>query len=399
MKRTTTSRNMIVTLNGTSIKKGIVISFIVLVITFLLSGILTSLKPEYRLTSSSIHDLTKHIDSEAFLQLLGAENRYFVSAMPEKAEPIKLSSIMFKVATSINPDDPRSLLGRELPGFSLFDSEIVVAGDGTNYTNMPYESPPPTEVLLQEREASIDKNDVVNADDGEPKTPPALTTGDKKVVYIYNTHNTESYLPLLEGEDDPNRAIHSKANVTMVSELLGKALKEEGIGSQVETTDIQDNLKQKGWNYAKSYTASRPVVQSAMASNQDLTYMIDIHRDSQRKDVTTIKIGDKSYAKLAFVIGGDNPTAEKNEQLAKDLHDLLQEKYPGLSRGIFEQGGKGYNGVYNQDLSNNAMLLEFGGVDNNIDELKNTIAAVADVFSEYYWQAEKVNGETSSEKK
>ncbi|WP_217608882.1 stage II sporulation protein P, partial [Bacillus sp. GbtcB15] len=81
-----------------------------------------------------------------------------------------------------------------------FDSEIVVAGDGTNYTNMPYESPPPTEVLLQEREASIDKNDVVNADDGEPKTPPALTTGDKKVVYIYNTHNTESYLPLLEGE-------------------------------------------------------------------------------------------------------------------------------------------------------------------------------------------------------
>lgn len=399
MKRTTTSRNMIVTLNGTSIKKGIVISFIVLVITFLLSGILTSLKPEYRLTSSSIHDLTKHIDSEAFLQLLGAENRYFVSAMPEKAEPIKLSSIMFKVATSINPDDLRSLLGRELPGFSLFDSEIVVAGDGTNYTNMPYESPPPTEVLLQEREASIDKNDVVNADDGEPKTPPALTTGDKKVVYIYNTHNTESYLPLLEGEDDPNRAIHSKANVTMVSELLGKALKEEGIGSQVETTDIQDNLKQKGWNYAKSYTASRPVVQSAMASNQDLTYMIDIHRDSQRKDVTTIKIGDKSYAKLAFVIGGDNPTAEKNEQLAKDLHDLLQEKYPGLSRGIFEQGGKGYNGVYNQDLSNNAMLLEFGGVDNNLDELKNTIAAVADVFSEYYWQAEKVNGETSSEKK
>jgi len=399
MKRTTTSRNMIVTLNGTSIKKGIVISFIVLVIIFLLSGILTSLKPEYRLTSSSIHDLTKHIDSEAFLQLLGAENRYFVSAMPEKAEPIKLSSIMFKVATSINPDDPRSLLGRELPGFSLFDSEIVVAGDGTNYTNMPYESPPPTEVLLQEREASIDKNDVVNADDGEPKTPPALTTGDKKVVYIYNTHNTESYLPLLEGEDDPNRAIHSKANVTMVSELLGKALKEEGIGSQVETTDIQDNLKQKGWNYAKSYTASRPVVQSAMASNQDLTYMIDIHRDSQRKDVTTIKIGDKSYAKLAFVIGGDNPTAEKNEQLAKDLHDLLQEKYPGLSRGIFEQGGKGYNGVYNQDLSNNAMLLEFGGVDNNLDELKNTIAAVADIFSEYYWQAEKVNGETSSEKK
>ena len=77
MKRTRTTRNMVVTLNGTSIKKGIVVSFIVLLMTFLLSGVLTSLKPEYRLTSSSINDLTKNIDSEAFLQLLGAENRLF----------------------------------------------------------------------------------------------------------------------------------------------------------------------------------------------------------------------------------------------------------------------------------------------------------------------------------
>jgi stage II sporulation protein P len=213
MKRSRINRNMVVTLNGTSIKKGIIISFIVLLMTFLLSGILTSLKTEYRLSSSSINNLTKNIDSEAFLQLLGAENRFFISALPEQTEPIKLSTIMFKVATSINPDDPRSLLGRELPGFSLYDSEIVVAGSGTNYTNMPYESPPPTEVLEQEREASIDKNEVINQSGEEPKAPPTLTTGDKKVVYIYNTHNTESYLPLLNGESDPNNAIHSKANI------------------------------------------------------------------------------------------------------------------------------------------------------------------------------------------
>lgn len=399
MKRSSTSRNMVVTLNGTSIKKGIVVSFIVLFMTFLLSGILTSLKPEYRLTSSSINDLTRNIDSEAFLQLLGAENRFFSSALPEHAEPIKLSSIMFKVATSINPDDPRSLLGRELPGFSLFDSEIVVAGDGTNYTNMPYESPPPTEVLEQEREASIDRNEVVNANDEELKNPPSLTTDGKKVVYIYNSHNTESYLPLLEGETDMNKAFHSKANVTIVSELLGKALEEQGIGSEIEDTDVQGSLKQKGWNYAKSYTASREIVQSAMANNSDLNYVIDIHRDTQRKDVTTIKLNGKSYAKIAFVIGRDNPNAEKNEKLAKDLHELLQEKYPGLSRGIFEQGGKGYNGVYNQDLSSNAMLLEFGGVDNNLEELKNTANVVADILSKYYWQAEKVNGDSSAEKK
>ena len=251
--------------------------------TFLLSGVLTSLKPEYRITSSSITDLTTNINGEAFLHLLGSENHYFTSTLPN-AEPIKLSSLFFKVSTSINPDDPRSLLGRELPGFSLYDSEIVVAGDGTNYTNMPFESAPPTAVLEQEREASIEsleEGDKPDAD--QPQNPPALTTGDRKVVYIYNSHNTESYLPLLKGEGDPNKAIHSKANVTLVSEIFAKELEARGIGAQIEKSNIQDSVKQRGWKYGQSYQASREFVQTAMANNGDLQYLIDIHRDSQRK--------------------------------------------------------------------------------------------------------------------
>ena len=114
--------------------------------------------------------------------------------------------------------------------------------------------------------------------------------------------------------------------------------------------------------------------------------------------MTTATINEKSYAKIAFVIGEESPTAEKNSNLAKELHEAFQKKYPGLSRGIFKQGGPKNNGVYNQDLSNKAMLLEFGGVDNNLEELKNTSAAVADVLSEFYWQAEKVNADSESEK-
>ncbi|MFC0270068.1 stage II sporulation protein P [Metabacillus herbersteinensis] len=395
MKRIRTSRNMILTLDGTSIKKTIMLSFIALMMTFLISGMLTSLKPEYRITSSSITDLTTNINGEAFLHLLGAENRYFTSTLPNN-EPIKLSSILFKVSTSINPDDPRSLLGRELPGFSLYDSEIVVAGDGTNYTNMPFESAPPTAVLEQEREASIESLEEPNSE--QPHNPPALTTGDRKVVYIYNSHNTESYLPLLKDEDNPDLANHSKANVTLVSELLKNELESRGVGAHVEKTNIQGILGQRNWKYGKSYSASREVVQTAMANNRDLEYLIDIHRDSQRKKVTTTKINEKSYAKIAFVIGVDNPNANASTDLAKQLHEIFQKKYPGLSRGIFKQGGDGFNGVYNQDLSNKAMLLEFGGVDNTLDELKNTSAAVADVISEFYWQAEKVNADSESVK-
>ncbi|MED4530781.1 stage II sporulation protein P [Metabacillus fastidiosus] len=396
MKWIRKNRNMIVTVNGTSIKKGIMLGFIVLVMTFLLSGILTSLKPEYRLTSSSINDLTENINGEAFLHLLGAENRYFISSEGEIPEPIKLSSILFKVTTSINPDDPRSLLGRELPGFSLYDSEIIIAGEGTNYTNMPFESAPPMEVLEKEREAAIED---LRIEDGnnEPKPPPAQTTGDRKVVYIYNSHNTESYLPLLKGETNPNKAIHSKANVTLLSDMLSKELADKGIGAQVEKTNIQGILKNRNWKYHKSYSASREIVQTAMAGNEHIKYLIDIHRDSQPKKVTTATIKGKPYAKLAFIVGGESSRASQNMQFAEELHNLFQKKYPGLSRGVFKKQGAGTNGVFNQDLSNQATLIEFGGVDNNMEELKNAVEAVADVFSEHYWKAEKVDGNAQTE--
>lgn len=75
------------------------------------------------------------------------------------------------------------------------------------------------------------------------------------------------------------------------------------------------------------------------------------------------------------------------------MHNLLDKKYPGLSRGVIVK--REGNGKYNQDLSQNAILIEFGGVDNTFEELYRSSDALADVFSEYYWQAEKVNQNTN----
>lgn len=64
-----------------------------------------------------------------------------------------------------------------------------------------------------------------------------------------------------------------------------------------------------------------------------------------------------------------------------------------------KQGGAGKNGVYNQDLSSNAMLLEIGGVDNTFEEMYLTVDAFTDVFSEFYWDAkavDKTTGESES---
>lgn len=389
-------QGIVVTVHATSIVKVAVAFMLFLLLIFSVSGLMTSLKPEYRLSSSSVNNVATNMTGEWLYQLMGLENHYFLQTLPEGSHTPKVTNLMFKLSTNINLDDPRSLLGRELPGFSLFDGKIIVAGEGTNYTNLPIESAPPIEVLKAEQEAALQNTDSIDSGTGSTGTEkPPLTTGERKVVYVYFTHNRESYLPYLKGVTDPDSAYHSQINVMNIGDKLKEQLESRGIGTSVEKEDIQANLNKKGLGYGQSYQESRPVVQAAMAGNSELQYLIDIHRDSKRKDMTTKVINGQSYAKLVFVVGAEHSNYESNLKLATELHELLQKKYPGLSRGVIEKKGAGTNGKFNQDLSEKAVLIEFGGVDNTFEELYRSSDALADVFSEYYWQAEKVNQETA----
>ncbi|WP_027407860.1 stage II sporulation protein P [Anoxybacillus tepidamans] len=393
------SRQMVVTIHGTSIKKIAILAVLGWMMMFTFVGLMTSLKPEYRLSSSSVNSVTNHFPEEAFIHLFSFENHYFLQSLPKERQKMNYSSILFRMMTSINPDDPRSLLGSELPGFALYDSKIVVAGEGTDYTTMPYESAPPLEVMLAEREASLENLEKANeAQDEKPVPPPTKTTGGKKVVYIYSTHTYESYLPALKGTTNPDLAFHRTVNVTKVGQKLAEELEKRGIGAEESPVDIQGELSKKGMKYYQSYDMSREVVVQAMAHNRSLQYLIDIHRDSRRRKYTTTTINGVNYARVAFIIGGENPNYEKNLQLATQLHHLLQKKYPGLSRGVIEKKGAETNGKFNQDLSGNAILIEVGGVDNTFEELFRTTAAVAEAFSEYYWQAEKVQAPAPAQK-
>ncbi|MCY8946158.1 stage II sporulation protein P [Bacillus atrophaeus] len=401
MRKKRRNRQIVVAVNGANAVKGIFLFIASLLVIFILSGVLTSLRPELRPSSNSLYGFADELPGDVFAHLLRMENHYFASDLSvTESSSFHLSRLSLKLATSINLEDPRSFLGRELPGFSQFDTEILVAGQGTDYTNMPSESPPPSEVMQEEKEANLAEieNQQTKKENTEQE-PPKQTTGDRKVVYIYHTHNTESYLPLLKGETNPDMARHSKANVTLVGGMFGKALEAQGVGATVDKTDIQAKLNKKGLNYARSYDESRPVVKEALTKNKNLQYIIDIHRDSKRKKNTTTTIKGKSYARLAFVVGKKTANFEENYKLASELHKLMEKKYPGLSTGVFSKGSPGDNGVYNQDLNDRALLLEFGGVDNNLEELQHTADATADVFSELYWDAEKVNADSGDKKK
>ncbi|PEZ02182.1 stage II sporulation protein P [Bacillus sp. AFS018417] len=374
----------------TSLTKFIFLFLIGIMAAFLfVSMIVTSLKET---KSTYLYKWLNDLSMNGYMYVLGSENRYFTQEYRHLNADFSISSFLLSAMTNIRFDDVRSLIGTELPGFSKYDTEIVIAGEGTNYTNLPIESSVPLEELVKERTG--EQGNPQKTDSNKEKPKPAQTTGNRQVVFIYHTHSWESYLPLLNltNDPDPNKATSATTNISLFGNRLREQFESHGIGAVNDTTDVGKKLISKGLNSNSSYKMSREIVQEAMTSDRQLQYFFDLHRDSARKDVTTKQIGDKSYAKLAFVIGKGNKNYAKNLQLATALHESLNEKYPGLSRGVVQKGFSSGNGVYNQDLSGQAILIEVGGVDNSEEELNRSIDALAEAFSEYYWKAEKVNG-------
>jgi stage II sporulation protein P len=353
----------------------------VILLFLLIAGMTTLLS--VKMASASIGQVLETSDlNKLFLYFFGSENKYFIQDHKEINE-IPITKIGFQIATNIKINDIKSLFERELPGFLEFNTKIQVAGQGTNITTLPIESSPPIEVLLKERKVAQDA-----LTDNGSKDKNATSTPGKKVVYIYHTHSWEAYLPLLKQVTSPDESVSSNnsVNVVSVGEMLAKDLQAKGVGVEHNTANMAVGLHEKGWDTNHAYQYSRGLVQEAMATNHDLKFNIDIHRDSLRKENTTTKINNKSYARLDFIVGEENPNFQQNLTLAKQLHAAVEKKYPGLSRGVLSKSKSSGNGVYNQDLSPRAILVEVGGVDNNLEELQNAMDAFADVFSEYYWK-------------
>src|SRR5699024_7468879 len=341
----------------------------------ILAGFLTAVSPVYRVSSNTTTNWTSDLDSSTFLYLMAMENRAFREAYPDDRELPDISNLLFEMTTSVRPSDTRSLLGQELPGFLTFQNEIIIAGEGTDYTNLPVESAPPLEDILEDREAVIDEPEQQEDGKNEQGNEVQPSTGEGDVVFIYNTHSRETFLPHLPNTDNPDEAQHGEVDIRTVSERFAKALATNGICSKVDHTDIMNILNEKNWEYHQSYQASRNVVQDAFADKDDLQYAFDLHRDGSPKNETTTEINGKDYARVMFVVGAKYDGYDKNLGIANNLHNLIEKKYPGLSRGVITKKGAGSNGIYNQDLSPNAMLIEFGGVGNNLDELFRTADA------------------------
>jgi len=201
------------------------------------------------------------------------------------------------------------------------------------------------------------------------------------LVYIYNTHNTETIAGV---ETAPGVADPGDVSIMELSRLMGQAFEAKGIPVIVEGRDTQSIVEERGWHYSRSYDVSREILKSSWDANPSLAYFIDIHRDATTGADATIKLDGREYAVLQLVVGSDNPAFAENLAFVNEIISKLEARYPGLlgSNAVRLMGGPGKNGIYNQDLSSTAILVEVGGQDTSLEAARNSIEALVSVLAD-----------------
>ncbi|MDP4097020.1 stage II sporulation protein P [Paenibacillus sp. P96] len=362
---------------------------------------------ENRLQSSPVSSMkgfAAAVSSSFFADMLGMEIPHLdadkrVSAFSAE----QMTTFAFQLLTGVNPQDPKSLVAREIPGMAAGNPVLLRTGSGNRLVEAPEDYQPDPgitgsgEIPPAPPGKEADEEPSASEDTGQEVDPPvkgsAKTDGNR--ILIYHSHPREAYNSLLSKSSSNPNSSSASANVSVAGSFVADRLKQQGIGTLHVNKDYVTAVKDYNWNY--SYKYSRQTVKEALAENDELTYLIDIHRDSQRHDKTTAVVNGVKYAKIYFIIGHDNKKWRENEAFAARIHEKLEKAYPGVSRGVWgKDGGGGNNGEYNQSLSPNSILIEIGGIDNTEDELKRTSEALADMLGEVYWEDQKVMKADSS---
>ncbi|MBB6673967.1 stage II sporulation protein P [Cohnella nanjingensis] len=343
----------------------------------------------------SMKGFAASVSGSFFSSLLGMELPHMDK--PEEKSPFateRMASFLLRFLTDVNPDDPKSLLAMEMPGANGNEAVLFRPGSGGDANAAPEDHGPPASGDPGEDPApspdggggetadpSPPASQTQEPDPGDAAPPAGKTTEGRKVVFIYHSHNRESWFPELKpGTKDPNSG---KINVTLVGKRLADQLEKRGVGAAHSNQDYATSIKDYDWN--KSYKYSKETVAQAMASNGDLQFFFDIHRDSKRRKDSTATIGGTDYAKVFFIIGERNPRWKENEAFANSIHEKLEAAYPGLSSGIWGKTAANGNGEYNQSVSPDSVLIEIGGVDNTLAECYRTADVLAKTISEIYW--------------
>lgn len=203
---------------------------------------------------------------------------------------------------------------------------------------------------------------------GEDVVPVAVTLNTGPMVAIYHTHASESFLPELRKKNAAEAFSEDPSiSVVQAGEMLARELQQRYRIPCLHSDSMHDSDTRIG-----AYYRSEATVKAILQKYPECRVLIDVHRDSQPRNITAVTVRGKSYARLMIVIGTNNPKWVQNHEFARAIVAKLEEGYPGVSRGIFYESA-----VYNQKYSPMAILVECGGVGNTLAECQNSVQALA----------------------
>ncbi|MGE5629111.1 MAG: stage II sporulation protein P [Solirubrobacterales bacterium] len=261
--------------------------------------------------------------------------------------------------TGTNFSSPLCFLGKEASYLQAFNSEAYQG------YNIDYFKLSDKQVALE----GSDTQEIKNVNTVDPTLKKQLNTS-KPEVLIYHTHTSESYLPGNATNTDDAQ------NVVAVGDELVKELQNNyGISA------LNDRTVHDAAAYTQSYARSAVTFDSYMKKYGDFKLIIDLHRDSvSSKNAVTMKINGESVAKIMLVMSRKNPHFNKNMALANKLIQNSDKLFPGFCKGVcYYNYGTRY---FNQDKSNNAVLIEVGADINTTTESKASAKYIARIIAE-----------------
>lgn len=199
---------------------------------------------------------------------------------------------------------------------------------------------------------------------------------DKPQILIYHTHATEAYADSREGVQEDTVVGAGK----YLTELL------TGYGYNVIHDTTQYDMKNGVSNRNYAYSTARPSIEQILKDNPNIEVIIDLHRDSGEKRVTTINGKPTAQVMLFNGLSRDqNGPIERleNENLQTNLAFSLQTNlvgrslFPGLMYRIYLK-----NYRYNQHLTGRYLLVELGTNNNTVEEAYNAIEPFAVVLDQ-----------------
>ncbi|WP_428978957.1 stage II sporulation protein P [Clostridium tanneri] len=273
-------------------------------------------------------------------------------------------------AIGLDLNNPKSVLGKEMAfiGLESVNAEETANVDFNHFKLDDKQVSKDTDKTVADSSENVNlpNKEVTVYDSSLKKT---LNTN-KPEVLIYHTHTTEGYKPGKPISTDNTQ------NVVAVGDELVKELQTNYGISAVDDKTVHDAEA-----YTQSYARSAVTVDKNLKKYGDFKLIIDLHRDSvEDKKAITTKMNGENVAKISLVMAKKNPHFSKNMALANKIIDTSNKLFPGFCRGvIYYNYGTRY---FNQNKSNNAILVEVGADINTIDESKASAKYLARLIAE-----------------